>query len=169
MYLKIFDKHYWVTCRGMIVFCVYTIMGIPACFFLFFLTSLLEYDCFTMVFQFLVYNKVNQLYIYICSHISSLLHLPPSHPPYPCMFLSNAPVYYYWKSYYHLRLYSGLPERSSSLPLMCRALVHSLQLLKDRDQVFHILFSLCLQDLAQCWSEQAISICVLSGMELKQD
>ena len=26
---------------------------------------------------------MNKLYIYICSHISSLLHLPPSHPPYP--------------------------------------------------------------------------------------
>ena len=43
-------------------------------FFFFFLTSLLEYDCFTMVCQFLLYNKVNQLYI--CSHISSLLCLP---------------------------------------------------------------------------------------------
>ena len=41
---------------------------------LFFLTSLLEYNCFTMVCQFLLYNKVNQLYI--CPHISSLLHLP---------------------------------------------------------------------------------------------
>ena len=43
-------------------------------------TSLLEYNCFTMVCQFLLYNKVNQLYIY--SHISSLLRLPPSlsHP-----------------------------------------------------------------------------------------
>ena len=30
-----------------------------------------------MVCQFLLYNKVNQLYIYICPHISSLLHLPP--------------------------------------------------------------------------------------------
>ena len=49
----------------------------------FFLTSLLEYNCFTMVCQFLLYNKVNQLYIYICSHIPSLLYLPPSHPPYP--------------------------------------------------------------------------------------
>ena len=49
----------------------------------FFLTSLLEYNCFTMVCYFLLYNKVNQLYIYICSHISSLLRLPPSHPPYP--------------------------------------------------------------------------------------
>ena len=49
----------------------------------FFLTSLLEYNCFTMVCQFLLYNKVNQLYIYIYPHISSLLHLPRpslSHP-----------------------------------------------------------------------------------------
>ena len=36
-----------------------------------------------MVCQFLLYNKVNQLYIYICPHVSSLLHLPPSHPPHP--------------------------------------------------------------------------------------
>ena len=35
-----------------------------------------------MVCQFLLYNKVNHLYIYICSHISSLLRLPPSHTPY---------------------------------------------------------------------------------------
>ena len=51
--------------------------------FFFFLTSLLEYNCFTMVCYFLLNNKVNQLYISICSHISSLLHLPLSHPPYP--------------------------------------------------------------------------------------
>ena len=51
----------------------------PHCF----LTSLLEYNCFTMVCQFLLYNNVNQLYIYIYPHISSLLHLLPpslSHP-----------------------------------------------------------------------------------------
>ena len=42
----------------------------------FFLTSLLEYSCFTMLCQFLLYNKVNQLYIYIYPHISSLLRLP---------------------------------------------------------------------------------------------
>ena len=47
---------------------------------LFFLTSLLEYNCFTMLHSFLLYNKVNQLYIYIYPHISSLLRLPPSHP-----------------------------------------------------------------------------------------
>ena len=36
-----------------------------------------------MVCQFLLYKELNQLYIYICSHISSLLRLPPSHSPYP--------------------------------------------------------------------------------------
>ena len=46
--------------------------------FIYFLTSFLEYNCFTMVCQFLLYNKVNQLYIYIYPHISSLLHLPPT-------------------------------------------------------------------------------------------
>ena len=46
----------------------------------FFLTSLLAYNCFTMVCQFLLYNKVNQLYIDICPHISSLFHLPPTLP-----------------------------------------------------------------------------------------
>ena len=52
----------------------------PGCLFFFFLTSLLEYNCFTMVCSFLLYNQVNQLYIYIYPHISSLLHLPPTLP-----------------------------------------------------------------------------------------
>ena len=47
---------------------------------LFFLTSLLGYNCSTMVCQFLLYNKVNQLYIYIHPHIPSLLRLPPTFP-----------------------------------------------------------------------------------------
>ena len=49
----------------------------------FFLTSVLEYNCFTMVCYFLLYNKVNQLYIYIYPHISSLLRLPPTLPISP--------------------------------------------------------------------------------------
>ena len=49
----------------------------------FFLTSLLEYNCFKMVYQFLLYNKVNQLYIYIYPHISSLFHFPPTLPILP--------------------------------------------------------------------------------------
>ena len=48
--------------------------------YIFFLTSLLEYNCFTMVCQFLLYNKVNQLYINIYPHIPSLLRLPPTLP-----------------------------------------------------------------------------------------
>ena len=50
----------------------------PAGFF--FLTSLLEYNCFTMLCYFLLYNKVNQLYIYIYPHIPSPLRLPPTLP-----------------------------------------------------------------------------------------
>ena len=44
-----------------------------------FLTPLLEYNRFTMV-CFFLYNKVNQLRIYIYPHIPSLLHLPPTLP-----------------------------------------------------------------------------------------
>ena len=33
-----------------------------------------------MLCQFLLYNKVNQLYVYIYPHIPSLLHLPPTLP-----------------------------------------------------------------------------------------
>ena len=47
-------------------------------FFFFFLTSLLEYNCFTLLCQLLLCNKVNQLYVYIYPHIPSLLHLPPT-------------------------------------------------------------------------------------------
>ena len=46
----------------------------------FFLNSLLEYNCFTLLCQFLLYNKVNQLYVYIYPHIPSLLCLPPTLP-----------------------------------------------------------------------------------------
>ena len=46
----------------------------------FFLTSLLGHNCFTMLCQFLLYNKVNQLYVYIYPHIPSLLHFLPTLP-----------------------------------------------------------------------------------------
>ena len=55
---------------------IYVFLGFFFCFF--FLTSLLEYNCFTMVCQFLLYNKMNQLYVYIYTRISSLLCLPPT-------------------------------------------------------------------------------------------
>ena len=62
----------------------------------FFKTSLLEYNCFTMLCQFLLYNKVNQLYVYIYPHISSLLHLSPTLPIPPLQVVTkhraNLPV-----------------------------------------------------------------------------
>ena len=54
-----------------------------------FLTSLLEYNCFTMVCQFLLYNKMNQLYIYIHPHIPSLLRLPPTLPIPPLQVVTK--------------------------------------------------------------------------------
>ena len=46
--------------------------------FFFLNTSLLEYNCFTILCQFLLYNRVNQPYAYIYPHIPSLLSLPPT-------------------------------------------------------------------------------------------
>ena len=57
--------------------------------FHFFLPSLLEYNCFTLLCQFLLYNKVNQLYVYIYPHIPSLLHLPPTLPIPPLQVVTN--------------------------------------------------------------------------------
>ena len=45
-----------------------------------FLTSLLEYNCFTRLCQFWLYNKVNHLRVYIYPHITSLSCLPPTLP-----------------------------------------------------------------------------------------
>ena len=64
--------------------------------FFFFLTSLLEYNCFTMLCQFLLYNKVNQLYVYIYPHIPSFLCLPATLPIPPLQvvteYLADLPV-----------------------------------------------------------------------------
>ena len=39
--------------------------------------------------KFLLYNKVNQLYVYIYPHIPSLLHLPPTLPIPPLQVVTN--------------------------------------------------------------------------------
>ena len=57
--------------------------------FFFFFTSLLEYNCFTMLCEFLLYNKVNQLYVYIYPYISSLLHLPLTLPIPPLQVVTK--------------------------------------------------------------------------------
>ena len=45
-----------------------------------------------MVCQFLLYNKVNQLYIYIYPHIPSLLHLPHTFPIPPLQVVTKHPA-----------------------------------------------------------------------------
>ena len=60
--------------------------------FLFFLTSLLKYNCFTMLCQFLLYKKVNQLYAYIYPYIPSLLRLPPTLPIPPLQVVTKHQV-----------------------------------------------------------------------------
>ena len=57
--------------------------------FIYLFTSLLEYNCFMMVCQFLLYNKVNQLYLYIYPHIPSLLCLPPTLPIPPLQVVTK--------------------------------------------------------------------------------
>ena len=67
--------HFWFC------FCFLGFFLVVFCVFLFFLTSLLEYNGFTTLCWFLLYNKVNQLYVYIYPHIPSLcVSLPPSLP-----------------------------------------------------------------------------------------
>ena len=64
-------------------------MSVSLFLFLFFVTSLLEYNCITTVCQFLLYNKVNQLYIYIYPHMSSLLRLRPTLPILPLQVITK--------------------------------------------------------------------------------
>ena len=63
----------YIQCRACHLYLDSTWHGQGELFTFFFLTSLLEYNCFTMVCWFLLYNKVNQLYTYIYPHISSRL------------------------------------------------------------------------------------------------
>ena len=58
-----------------------------ACVFL--KIDLFEYNCFTILHQFLLHNKVNQPYAYICPHIPSLLSLPPILPIPPFQVIAK--------------------------------------------------------------------------------
>ena len=75
-YVNIFKAldHYFQKCR------IHLLFFFSVCLFL---TYLLEYNCFRLMCQFLLYNKVDQLYIHIYPHISSLSHLPPTLPIQP--------------------------------------------------------------------------------------
>ena len=87
-------------------------------FFFFSLTSLLEYNCFTMLCQFLLYNKVNQLYIYIYPHNLSLLRLPPTLPIPPLQVVTkhraDLPVLC---SFFPLAIYFTFGSVYMSMPL----------------------------------------------------
>ena len=83
---------------------------------IFFLISSLEYNCFTMVCYFLLYNKVNQLYIYIYPHIFSLLHLPPTSLSHPSRWSQSTELISLWElcgcfplSIYFGSIYKSMP------------------------------------------------------------
>ena len=62
------------------------LINLPGIIFFFLSSSFkkifkLKDNCFTMLCWFLIYNNVNQSYIYI--YIPSFLNLPLSHPPHP--------------------------------------------------------------------------------------
>ena len=78
-----------ISCIGLCVYHIHLSSFLNLESFFFYLTFLLEYNCFTMVCYFLLHNKVNQLYIHIYPHISSLLRLPPSNPPYPTLLAGH--------------------------------------------------------------------------------
>ena len=99
--------------------------------YLFFLTSLLEYNCFTMICQFLLYNKVNQLYAYVYPHIPSLLSLPPTLPyptplgghkapsrsPCAMRLLPTSYLFYVWQCIYVHDTLSFCPSLPFPLPV----------------------------------------------------
>ena len=92
-----------------------------------------------MVCQFLLYNKVNQLYVYIYPHIPSLLRLPPTLPIPPLQVVSKhqadlpvlcscfpLAIYFTFGSVYMSMLLSHLVPAYPS-PFLCPQ-VHSLRL-----------------------------------------
>ena len=66
---------------------------------IFFSTSLLEYNCSTMVRQLLPYNKVNQPYIYTYPHIPSLLCPPPTLPITPFQVVTKHRSAHFFKKF----------------------------------------------------------------------
>ena len=128
-------------------------LNLPRLDFLFF-NILLEYNCFTMVCQFLLYNKMNQLYI--CPHISSLLHLPPSNPPYPTplgghkapslspcamWLLPTSYLFYIWQCIYVHATPSLCPSLPFTLPVSSSPFSsRSASLFPSCSQVLHYLF-----------------------------
>ena len=87
-------------------------------FVIHFYTSLLAYNCLTMVCQFLLYNTVNQLYIYIYPHISCLLHVPTNLliPPLQVITKHQADLPVLWGCF-PLAIYFTFGSVHMSMPL----------------------------------------------------
>ena len=106
---------------------------------IFLLTSLLEYNCFTLLCYFLLYNKVTQLYVYVYPHILYLLRLPLTLPiaplqvvakhradlPVLCSCFPLAIYFTFGSVYMSMPLYHFVPAYPS--PSLCPQL-HSLHL-----------------------------------------
>ena len=116
-----------------------------------------------MLCQFLLYNKMNQLYVYIYPHISSLLCLPPTLPIPPlrssqsaepislcCAAASHQPTILH-SVVYICRCYSHFAPASPSYPMSSSPFSMSTSLFLPCNQVheyhfffFQILFICCL-------------------------
>ena len=82
-----------------------------------------------MLCQFLLYNKVNQLYVYIYPHIPSLLHLPPTLPipplqvvtkhraDLPMQLLPTSYLFYIWQCIYVNTTLSLCPSLHVPFPM----------------------------------------------------
>ena len=107
----------------------------------------MEYNCFTMVCQFLLYNKVNQLDIYIYSHISSLLHLPPTLPIPPPQLVTKHPADLpVLCGYFPLAIYFTFGSVYMSMPLsLCPSLPFPLRVSSSPFSMSVYLFLSCPQ------------------------
>ena len=123
-----------------------------------------------MVCQFLLYNKVNQLYVNIYPHISSLLRLPPTLPIPPLQVVTKhqadlpvlcgcflLAIYFTFGSVYMSMLLSHFVPAYPS-PSPCPQ-VHSLRL-----HLINLFLSLFLAALGLCCCTQAFSSCGEQGL-----
>ena len=107
-----------------------------------------------MVCQFLLYNKVKQLYIYIYPHISSLLCLPPILPIPPLyvvtehramQLLPTSYLFYIWQCIYVHTTLSLCPSLCFPVPVSSSPFSTSVSLFLSCPQVLqnHFFFLLC--------------------------
>ena len=113
---NLFSFRYWMCNLTKTLICLF-LFFLDYSFFIFtFFTPLLEYNCFIVLCQFLLYNKVNQLYVHIYPYIPSLLSLPPTLPIPPLYVVTKHRA--------------DLPVLCSSFPLAIRFTFKNLNFLR---------------------------------------